>query len=341
MSQTASRSRDALYTLKDAPAVLNWEDCSVEHSEETFLGNLSNTSILITHNLQDDTATFRVSVPFLSSRKDEPFLYIFINPTCIKSLRRHSCENALPELVCKSPLGRLPHHDIVGFNLDLDASPTIVGPAGLQTLSPKGRLPGNILASLRSLSRARSVDIFIRQDEALRSKLLELGESIARGKLQACTKYSNLRRLYGGTGGACVNGLLGPFRYRPATRPQTTPAGPSALDESEQAEPGACTEPPPAYEPSSETPPPVLKSMKRESISLSSQYSLQVPTQVVSRLSSLPQLFLIIQSVDFGLRDCRELRSLLAVSLRAKFSRTLNDNTQCGFIPLQSLNPQS
>lgn len=210
--------------LDEVPVVLSWLDKDSSDDHETiFLGQSKSTTLLLRYDAVHNTATFRFRVPFNlnSCKKGSGFLYVFINPTQIRSMQKRPLASAVPESVIKTLLRNQSSHGIIDLEINLRSPPTIVGPANTTRLSPRGDAAGNLLASLRSLTHATQIDLFIPQGKKMKDNLHTLCGNVSNGRIGPRDADYALNRLYAGLGAKDIRDLLVSFEFRRASLPSS------------------------------------------------------------------------------------------------------------------------
>ncbi|EKG13633.1 hypothetical protein MPH_09215 [Macrophomina phaseolina MS6] len=243
-SPTPPSSDDLPGSIKNASSLLQWR------SDVGDVGRLgcafpTQACRVFSHIGFDDsqqTGLFRISVPVaLKNAGDnrKSVLYIYIDPEHISHLQRlplddgETTQLGVSALVshareCTSP------DDIIALQFLLKQHVTIVGVKGTVSLTPKSKAAGKILESLRSLSLATNITVYLPNNGTLSRHVDGLCASATRGSLTALQRHT-FDTLYGGAGGVDIGNLLARFGHGSIQNPETHP--PPYDDLSPTAEP--------------------------------------------------------------------------------------------------------
>ncbi|EKG09449.1 hypothetical protein MPH_13512 [Macrophomina phaseolina MS6] len=124
------------------------------------------------------------------------------------------------------------HQDVIGLQFLLTQPVTIVGPRGTTDILPKTRAAGQVLDSLRSLSLATNLTVYLPKTEALSEHVHELCTSANSGLIESTPKENDMRTLFGGSGGVDIGVLLTPLAAGSARELTENPPaydGPSSM----------------------------------------------------------------------------------------------------------------
>lgn len=274
----SSRGR---HIADEAPVVLTWGDPEI--ALDVFLQPTRPTTLFLSLDASKKVAAFRVRIPFQVDQ-EHGFLFAFIDPSHVHSLKAESHAITVPEPVRQSLVARGSSHGVVRLDLQLNQSPTIVGPASTTRLYPKSKGGGNLLACLRSMSRTRTLRVFVAEESLRMEKLSILCGEISDADLQPNVREYALEALYNSRGGKEISDLLTPFTLQSAQDAGSTANNPANIS-------GPVTpagERPPSYD-QIQSPSPRLSetSVRREKRRASRENS-ATPAPKKSTLSSSP-----------------------------------------------------
>lgn len=224
----------------DVRVVLLCNDCSVQPASPATLK-------LSLDGPANTTASFQVRIPFDVNRSI-PALFALVDPRHIRHMEiESSSDGTVPEPVRQSLIAKGTSHGVISLKLQLDQSPTIIGPAGISRLYSANERAGNLLACLRVVSTARALTVFIAQDDVQIEQLSALCNHVRDSTLRANPRDYALDNLYGHQGGKDIGELLAPFTLRSSAGPSAPPPayGQVQPDESSSATPEPCSATPP------------------------------------------------------------------------------------------------
>lgn len=201
------------YLAKDTRVVLSWKDDKTDCPN--FFGDTRAAFLLFQYSLHRRTATCKLRMPsFNFNRKSKNPLYMLIDPIDIMSLQRCSGEAAIPDRVVQSFACKRSSSGITCLRLKLRKPIYIVGPSEITELHPVGHARRDVLATLRSLSRAVELDLYLPQQHDIKTGFDPFSKAISAGTMRRDDDHYKLSMFYRGKGGKGIEHLLHALNFQ-------------------------------------------------------------------------------------------------------------------------------
>lgn len=236
---------------QNSPSVARWirGDGTVEYLG-THASHPVTATIAATPSLETAFFGFRIPVRLRENGTKKTVIHVHIHPEHITNLTVFGQgEVQAPAPVINALLDKAHGSasecpgDIVGLVFRLQNPPTAIGPANMDSLSPRDKSSEGVLTALSSLVQSAELVLFVSRNGNSTDKIDEFCRQVRGSTLLLTRHHYSLTTLYRGSGGKDIQDLLAGFRV--------------ALDG------------PPSYDELAPTPPPPPRTRRRKRKSLS------------------------------------------------------------------------